>query len=96
MGVALPDMPATSSDDNINFGDKDSIRRRALLALEGRTEFGSNRASVEIPDLDSQVAVRRAPENRMLSAHHPGINIIILFDSPQTVIHSIVAIWFWQ
>lgn len=51
MGVALPDLPISSSDDNINFGDKDSIRRKALLALEGRTELGSSTSTVEIPDL---------------------------------------------
>lgn len=53
MGITLPDIPQSSSDDNINFGDKDSIRRRALLALEGRTEFGSDNAVVEIPQLDN-------------------------------------------
>ena len=50
MGVSLPELPPSSSDDNINFGDRDSIRRRALQALEGRTDFGTGGAQVEIPD----------------------------------------------
>lgn len=53
LGIALPDLPATSSEDNINFGDKDSIRRRALLVLEGRSEFSPSSRTVEIPDLNS-------------------------------------------
>ena len=53
MGISLPDLLQSSSDDNVNLGDKDSIRRRALLALEGRSEFGSDSAVVEIPEFDS-------------------------------------------
>ncbi|RDX53044.1 hypothetical protein OH76DRAFT_1343716 [Lentinus brumalis] len=51
MGVSLPSIPLSSSEDNINLGDKDSIRRRALMALEGRDAGGS--FSVEIPELDA-------------------------------------------
>lgn len=54
MGLALPDLPSSMSDDNINFGDKDSIRRRALMALEGKNDFSSKNGLVEIPDLTSQ------------------------------------------
>ena len=54
MGVTLPELPPSSSDDNINFGDRDSIRRRALQALEGRGDFGSSKPQVEIPDFNSQ------------------------------------------
>ncbi|KAI9433308.1 hypothetical protein H4582DRAFT_2112897 [Lactarius indigo] len=36
MGVALPTLLASNSEDNMNLGDKDSIRRRALWALEGK------------------------------------------------------------
>ncbi|THH33743.1 hypothetical protein EUX98_g474 [Antrodiella citrinella] len=50
MGVTLPAIPLSISDDNINLGDKDSIRRRALWALEGKTDVGSF-AKVEIPEL---------------------------------------------
>lgn len=51
MGVSLPDLPPAHSDDNINFGDRDSIRRRALLALEGKPDFAFSK--VEIPDITS-------------------------------------------
>ncbi|KAI0346997.1 hypothetical protein BDW22DRAFT_1425082 [Trametopsis cervina] len=50
MGVTLPSFPSSTSEDNINLGDKDSIRRRALLALEGRTEVGAF-SRVEIPEI---------------------------------------------
>ena len=38
MGISLPSILLSSSEDNINLGDRDSIRRRALLALEGQSE----------------------------------------------------------
>ncbi|KAF9569452.1 hypothetical protein CPC08DRAFT_183985 [Agrocybe pediades] len=49
MGVALPDLPPSTSEDNINLGEKDSIRRRALWALEGKPDVSFNK--VEIPDI---------------------------------------------
>ncbi|KAF8897163.1 hypothetical protein BD779DRAFT_1489245 [Infundibulicybe gibba] len=49
MGVSVPDLPPSVSEDNVNFGDKDSIRRRALWALEGKPEVAFTR--VEIPDI---------------------------------------------
>jgi hypothetical protein len=36
MGVALLTLSTSNSEDNMNLGDKDSIRRRALLSLEGK------------------------------------------------------------
>lgn len=51
MGVSLPDLPAVHSEDNINLGDRDSIRRRALLALEGKPDLAFSK--VEIPDITS-------------------------------------------
>src|SRR5215471_720590 len=51
MGVSLPDLPASTSEDNINFGEKDSIRRRALLALEGKHDDAFTK--VEIPELST-------------------------------------------
>ncbi|KIM45925.1 hypothetical protein M413DRAFT_64626 [Hebeloma cylindrosporum] len=51
MGVALPDLPQSTSDDNINRGEKDSIRRRALWALEGKPDVSFNK--VEIPDIST-------------------------------------------
>ena len=51
MGVSLPDLPISVSEDNINFGDKDSIRRRALWALEGKGDVAFSK--VEIPELDT-------------------------------------------
>ena len=51
MGISLPDLPAVHSEDNINLGDRDSIRRRALLALEGKPDLAFSK--VEIPDITS-------------------------------------------
>lgn len=51
MGVSLPELPPAHSDDNINLGDKDSIRRRALWALEGKPDLAFSK--VEIPDISS-------------------------------------------
>ena len=51
MGVSVPNLPATKSEDNINLGDKDSIRRRALWALEGKPDVSYSK--VEIPELMS-------------------------------------------
>ncbi|KAF7978340.1 hypothetical protein HWV62_975 [Athelia sp. TMB] len=53
MGVAALDLPACKSEDNINLGDKDSIRRRALWALEGKADVSYSK--VEIPELASPV-----------------------------------------
>ena len=58
MGVSLPSIPLSSSEDNINLGDKDSIRRRALMALEGRESSCS--FSVEIPELDAPDVAKRS------------------------------------
>ncbi|KAF8803736.1 hypothetical protein BYT27DRAFT_6717541 [Phlegmacium glaucopus] len=49
MGMTLPDLPPSASEDNINLGEKDSIRRRALWALEGKPDVSYNK--VEIPEL---------------------------------------------
>ena len=46
MGVSLPDLPAAPE-----YGDKDSIRRRALWALEGKQDVAF--AKVEIPELST-------------------------------------------
>ena len=51
MGVSLPELPPAHSDDNVNLGDRDSIRRRALWALEGKPDMAFSR--VEIPDMSS-------------------------------------------
>lgn len=51
MGVSLPDLPSASLEDNVNFGDKDSIRRRALWALEGKHDVSFSK--VEIPELST-------------------------------------------
>ena len=53
MGVTLPDLPPSASVDNINLGEKDSIRRRALLALEGKPDVSYNK--VEIPELSTPI-----------------------------------------
>jgi len=51
MGMTLPDLPPSTSEDNINLGEKDSIRRRALWALEGKPDVSYNK--VEIPELST-------------------------------------------
>lgn len=51
MGVSVPDLPPSKLEDNINLGDKDSIRRRALWALEGKGDVAFSK--VEIPDFVS-------------------------------------------
>jgi hypothetical protein len=51
MGVSLPELPPSTSDNNINLGDKDSIRRRALWALEGKPDVSF--ATVEIPEIST-------------------------------------------
>ncbi|KAF7792101.1 hypothetical protein EIP86_003131 [Pleurotus ostreatoroseus] len=58
MGVSLPAIPVSVTEDNINLGDKDSIRRRALWTLEGKTDVGAF-SKVEIPELDSAPAEKR-------------------------------------
>lgn len=49
MGVSLPELPPSNSEGNVNLGDRDSIRRRALWALEGKPDVSF--AKVEIPDI---------------------------------------------
>lgn len=56
MGVALPDLPASSSDKNMSLGDRDSIRWRALLALEGKDDSSLGTPVVEIPQIDEATA----------------------------------------
>lgn len=51
--MTLPDLPPSASEDNINLGEKDSIRRRALWALEGKPNVSYNK--VEIPELSTPV-----------------------------------------
>ena len=50
MGVSVANLPLSVSDDNINLGDKDSVRRRALWALEGKPDLNTF-SKVEIPDI---------------------------------------------
>ncbi|KAG6820171.1 hypothetical protein H0H93_004434 [Arthromyces matolae] len=53
MGVSIPDLPPSTSEDNVNLGEKDSIRRRALWALEGKPDVAYSK--VEIPELSTPV-----------------------------------------
>ena len=64
MGVSLPALSTSSSEDNINLGDKDSIRRRALWALEGKPS-PDGFSPVEIPELGTPEIERRISELRM-------------------------------
>ncbi|THH21053.1 hypothetical protein EW146_g428 [Bondarzewia mesenterica] len=71
MGVSLPDLPSSNSDDNINLGDKDSIRRRALWALEGKTDSGAF-SRVEIPELNTPEIERRLNDFPSKPSFPPG------------------------
>ncbi|KAG5221829.1 hypothetical protein IMY05_C4235000100 [Salix suchowensis] len=51
MGVSIPDLPPSKSDDHFTLGEKDSIRRRALWALEGKQDMAFSK--VEIPELST-------------------------------------------
>ena len=51
MGMPVPNLPPAAPEDNINLGEKDSIRRRALWALEGKPDVTFNK--VEIPDFST-------------------------------------------
>ncbi|KAF8258392.1 hypothetical protein EI94DRAFT_1835061 [Lactarius quietus] len=61
MGVPLPTLSASNSEDNMNLGEKDSIRRRALWALEGKPS-PDGFSPVEIPELNSPEIERRISE----------------------------------
>lgn len=63
MGIALP---PSNSDDNINLGDKDSIRRRALWTLEGKTDVGSF-SKVAIPELGNTEVEKKPFDFRMFN-----------------------------
>jgi len=70
MGVAVPDLPPSSSDDNINLGDKDSIRRRALWALEGKPDLPYSK--VEIPELVSPETEKNSFDFPSRPSYPPG------------------------
>ena len=63
MGVSLPALSISSSEDNISLGDKDSVRRRALWALEGKSS-PDGFSPVEIPELNTPEIERRISELR--------------------------------
>ncbi|CAL1702072.1 unnamed protein product [Somion occarium] len=71
MGIALPAIPV-SSDDNINLGDKDSIRRRALWTLEGKTDVGTF-SKVDIPEIDTPECPQRPFEFPTKPSYPPGV-----------------------
>ncbi|KAI0829330.1 hypothetical protein BC628DRAFT_1315177 [Trametes gibbosa] len=71
MGVSLPSLPQSSSEDNINLGDKDSVRRRALWALEGKPAVGN--FSVEIPELDMPEVPKRSFDFPSKPSFPPGV-----------------------
>jgi hypothetical protein len=71
MGVSVPDLPPSSSDDNVNFGDKDSIRRRALWALEGKSDVSFSK--VEIPELSSPQVEKLLSDPTTKASFPPGL-----------------------
>ncbi|KAI0921992.1 hypothetical protein AcW2_006809 [Taiwanofungus camphoratus] len=72
MGVSLPAISPSVSDDNINLGDKDSIRRRALWTLEGKTDVGTF-SKVEIPELDTAGAAKKPFDLPTRPSYPPGL-----------------------
>ena len=72
MGVSVPNLPASKPEDNVNLGDKDSIRRRALWALEGKPDVSYSK--VEIPEL-----VSPQTENSGFNFREPFSNCHVLF-----------------
>jgi hypothetical protein len=67
MSVALPTIYTSNSEDNMSLGDKSSIRRRALWALEGKPNPGGF-SPVEIPELSIPEIDRRISELRMFAS----------------------------
>ena len=63
MGVSLPALATSISEDNISLGDRDSVRRRALWALEGKPS-PDGFSPVEIPELNTPEIERRISELR--------------------------------
>ncbi|KAN0131044.1 hypothetical protein V8E53_011177 [Lactarius tabidus] len=72
MGVALPTLSTSNSEDNMNLGDKDSIRRRALWALEGKSS-PDGFLPVEIPELGTPEIERRISELPSKPSFPPSI-----------------------
>lgn len=75
MGISLPSLPQSNSDDNINLGDKDSIRRRALWTLEGKTDVGSF-SKVAIPELGTPEVEKKPFDFRMSNSSNPIFNVL--------------------
>lgn len=69
MGVSILNAASSVTDENINLGDKDSIRRRALLTLEGKTDVGAF-SKVEIPELGTPELERRFDFRKALSLNY--------------------------
>lgn len=95
MGVAEPDLPASSSDDNINLGDKDSIRRRALWALEGKPDISYSK--VEIPEFASPEVEKKTFDFRMsfaLLSLTKKTHLSSFYSSNPTLL-SPLGIWCW-
>ena len=57
MGLPVPSeqVQTLSEDMNASLGDRDSLRRRALLTLEGKTRVGAF-APVAIPELGTDTS----------------------------------------
>ena len=75
MGVSLPELSPSHSDENVNLGDKDSVRRRALWALEGKTDLRPF-SKVEIPELNTPEIERRMADFRACFEHSDFIMLM--------------------
>jgi len=81
MGVSIAELPVSWSDENINIRDKDSVRRRALWALEGKPDSNSF-STVEIPDISTPEISKKFelppkpafPSPPVGCGYNPGLN----------------------
>ncbi|KAL0949812.1 hypothetical protein HGRIS_009847 [Hohenbuehelia grisea] len=106
MGVTLPDLPPSSSDDNINLGEKDSIRRRALLALEGKPDMAFSKVQIpefSAPDLEKKLfdfsmkqSLSQCPPNNgfssglMASGKRDSFKMLAASSSSKDQLHTLV------
>lgn len=86
MGVSVPDLPPSLSEDNINLGEKDSVRRRALWALEGKGDVAFSK--VEIPELDTSNAAEKKFDFRESTDSRRYVFETYTLCSEQTVLPS--------
>ena len=71
MSVSVANLPLSVSDDNINLGEMDSVRRRALWVLEGKPDLNT------FPKLKSPTLVLRSFLQRSLNFVRASVQLKI-------------------